>query len=70
LSITIDNEKATGTGNATQSIQPLGNTGADVLGPYPVGQAGRMIGVTVSTSASNLDVLSIGVAEQTYSTNI
>jgi hypothetical protein len=70
LSITIDNEKATGTGSAAQSIQPLGNSGADVLGPYPVGQAGRMIGVTVATSASNLDVLSIGVSEQVYSTNV
>jgi hypothetical protein len=70
LSITIDNEKATGTGNAAQSVQPLGNAGADVLGSYPIGQAGRMMGVTVTTSASDLDVLSIGVSEQIYSTNI
>jgi hypothetical protein len=70
LSITIDNEKATGTGNAAQSVQPLGNAGADVMGPYPIGQAGRMMGVTVTTSASDLDVLSIGVSEQVYSLNV
>jgi hypothetical protein len=47
-----------------------GNPGLDVFGPYPVGNNGRMVGLTVQTNASDVALLSFTVAEQVYSTNI
>lgn len=38
--------------------------GLVVEGPYPIGQSGRMIGLTVQTTASDLSLLSIALAEQ------
>lgn len=70
LLITIDNEKGQGTGAAQQVVKFAGSQQVEVLGPYPIGQIGRMIGVTVSTNASDTELLSVGLAEQLYSTNI
>jgi len=47
-----------------------GVPGLDVFGPYPVAQQGRMIGITVQTSASDLALLSINVTQQNYTINV
>jgi len=41
-----------------------------VFGPLPIGQAGRMTGFTVQTTASDVTLTSLSAAEQIYSTNI
>jgi hypothetical protein len=70
LNVSIDNEAGSGTGVASQVVTAVGNSNIDVLGPYPVGQAGRMMGLTVQTTAATMDILSIGLSEQVYSTNV
>lgn len=47
-----------------------GNTGTDVFGPYPLGQQGKMLGFTASTSASSGDLLSLMLGEQDFSVNL
>ena len=44
--------------------------GLDVFGPYPAGQSGRMIGLSVQTSASDMALLSLMLADQIYSPNV
>lgn len=68
LTITLDNESGAGTGNALKTVVP--SLGFNVFGPLPVGQAGRLIGFTVQTTAGDISLLSLNAAEQTYSTNL
>jgi hypothetical protein len=49
--------------NAGAAIEWL-SPGLDVFGPYPIAQQGRMIGLTVTTSASDLALLSLNLSEQ------
>lgn len=70
LNVTIDNEVAQGTGHAAVALAPVNNANADVLGPYPCGQAGRMMGVTAQTTALDMELLSITLTEQVFSTNV
>jgi hypothetical protein len=70
LNVTIDNEVAQGTGHAAVAMQPVNNANVDVLGPYPCGQAGRMMGVTAQTTAFDMELLSITISEQVYSINV
>lgn len=84
LSITIDTEAGLGVGNAVVSVLPQGSgliwngltwnlvwggPGLDVFGPYPIGQQGRMMGLTVQTTASNIALLSLNTTGQTYTIN-
>lgn len=64
VTITVDSEAGIGAGVAAQAIATT--TGLAVLGPYPVGQQGRLIGFTLSTTASQLTVLSVKAATQEY----
>lgn len=45
-------------------------TGLSVFGPYPIGQAGRMIGMTVQTNASDIALLSLNTAAQVETVNL
>lgn len=60
---------ATWTNNAAAVVDWLG-PGLQVFGPYPVGQAGRMTGFTIVTSASDLALLSVNLSEQVETVNI
>lgn len=57
------------TNNANQPIV-WGAPGLAVMGPYPVGQSGRMIGLTIETDASDLSLLSVMLSEQVYTANV
>jgi len=50
--------------NGSGNPVAIGGTGIVVFGPLPVGQAGRMIGMTLFTSASDMALLSLNVASQ------
>lgn len=67
INVTIDNEAEAGSGNAAQAISTT--AGLAVLGPYPIGQAGRLLGFTLSTTAAGLTVLSVRAATQDYTDN-
>jgi hypothetical protein len=41
-----------------------------VFGPEPVGQNGRLIGLTVQTQASDVALLSLMISEQSFATNL
>lgn len=70
ITMTIDNEVAQGSGNALVSAQPIGNANADVIGPIPCGQAGRMVGVTLQTTAGDSELYSVTISAQVAATNI
>lgn len=57
------------TNNAGDAIW-AGGVGLQVFGPYPMAQTGRMIGLTVTTSASDLAILSLNLSEMIESTNV
>jgi hypothetical protein len=44
--------------------------GLDVFGPVPVGQSGRLFGLTVSTTAADVAIVSFTLAEQSFATNL
>jgi hypothetical protein len=69
LQITIDTEAGAGTGNAAVSVLPSG-IGLNVFGPLPVGQQGRMLGFTVTTTASNMALVSLAAFGQTETMNV
>lgn len=57
--------------NADDTISWNGQPGLSVFGPYPIGQAGRMIGMTVETAASDISLLALNLAAQApFETNI
>jgi hypothetical protein len=56
--------------NATSQPVIWGAPGLDVFGPLAVGQAGRMQGFTVQTSASDVALLSLMLSQQIYATNL
>ena len=70
LQVQIDNEDALGSGNAEVTVPPVGGTGLDVFGPYPIGQQGRLIGITVQTTASDVALVSLFLSDQVYSPNV
>lgn len=47
-----------------------GNNGVTVFGPYPVGQQGRLIGLTLQTRASDLAIVSLMVSEPVWTPNV
>lgn len=57
------------TNNSNEPIE-WGGPGLLVFGPEPVGQNGRLLGLTAQTTASDLALLSLGLSEQIYSTNV
>lgn len=67
LTVTVDTEAGTGSGNAEEQITT--GAGLSVLGPYPVGQAGRLVGFTLSTNAAELTVMSVKATTQEYTDN-
>lgn len=66
LLIEIDNESEA---NPFVISIDSGVPGNDVLGPYPVGQQGKMIGFTVSTTASSGNLISLRLREQDFMLN-
>ena len=70
--VTIENNvgaTVTLTNGSSQTVI-IGGPGLDVFGPLPIGQAGRMIGFTVSTTASDVAMLSISAAAQVETVNV
>ena len=68
LEVAIDTDA--GDAYATTVIVDDGNTGTDVFGPYPLGQQGKLIGLTATTSASAGDLLSLMLGEQDFMLNL
>jgi hypothetical protein len=59
------------TKNGSNVTIPVVGEGLVVFGPYPVAQEGRMIGMTMVTSASDMALLSLNVAaQQPYTVNL
>jgi hypothetical protein len=47
-----------------------GTRGLEVFGPTPIGQSGRLFGLTVATIASDVTLVSLMLSEQTFATNL
>jgi hypothetical protein len=54
----------------TWNITWMVAAGLDVFGPVPVGQSGRLFGLTVSTTAADVAIVSFTLAEQSFATNL
>lgn len=67
--ININDISVTWTNSLSETVI-WGSPGLDVFGPIPVGQSGRLTGFTVSTTASNLALLSLMLSEQAFATNL
>lgn len=66
LSVAIDADE----GPSTTIVVGSGPTsGPDVFGPYPLGQQGKLVGFTASTSASSGELLSLMLREQDFMLN-
>jgi hypothetical protein len=51
-------------------ILSWGVAGLEVFGPLPMGQSGRLFGLTVETVCSDVSVVSLTLAEQSFATNL
>src|SRR5271166_3687342 len=67
LTFSADNETPS---SATISIPPPPQPGLQVFGPVPIGQAGRLTGITLQTTASNAAILSLMLSEKVESPNL
>lgn len=66
LEVAIDNQ--TNANSAVVTVQEAGTDG-DVFGPYPVGQLGKLMGFTASTTAAEGNLLSLMLREQDFQLN-
>lgn len=57
------------TNNSSQAVT-WGGLNLTVFGPYPTGQQGRLIGLTLQTTASDLAILSLMLADMVESPNV
>jgi len=64
LTFSADNEN----GSSPITIAPPASPSLQIFGPQPIGQAGRLSGITLQTTASNIAILSLMLVDQTYST--
>jgi hypothetical protein len=69
IDITIDNEDGTGAGNANVPIQPTAS-GYLVVGPQPIGQQGRLMGLTIASTVIDMEINSIMIQERIETLNI
>ena len=46
-----------------------GGAGLNIFGPIPVGQSGRLLGMTLTTTASDIELLSLNLVTQNYIPN-
>jgi hypothetical protein len=67
LRVTCDNE--TNSSPAVTVSLPAAS-GFDVFGPIPLGNSGRMLGITVETEASDVAILSMTMIDQIFETNV
>jgi hypothetical protein len=70
INITIDNENGTGNSNANVLIQPPTAAGYLVIGPQPIGQQGRLMGLTIITSTADIEINSVMIQERIETLNI
>jgi hypothetical protein len=72
LTFSADNENSSNAGSPTSSITIAAPSaaGLEVFGPQPIGQAGRLTGITLTTTAADVSILSLMLSEQVYSTNV
>ena len=66
IAITIDSE----TGSTAPYIMPAATTNPAIIGPIPIGQSGRCIGLTLRTAAEDISILSLSFATQIYTADI
>jgi hypothetical protein len=67
LSFSADNETGL---SQTITIAPPASPELQVFGPIPMGQAGRLTGITLQTSASDIAILSLMLSEKVESPNL
>lgn len=67
LNVAIDTD--TGPANSTTVSVNNGTGETDVFGPYPLGQQGKLMGFTATTSASSGELLSLMLREQDFMLN-
>jgi hypothetical protein len=67
LEVAIDTDA--GAAYSTTITVDDGDGGTDVFGPYPVGQQGKLVGFTATTSASSGELLSLMLREQDFLLN-
>jgi hypothetical protein len=70
VNINIDNENGTGISNANVLIQPPAAAGYLVTGPQPIGQQGRLMGLTLITSSADMEINSVMIQERIETLNI
>jgi hypothetical protein len=72
LTFSADNENSLNAASPTSSIAfaPPAAPGLEIFGPQPIGQAGRLTGITLTTTASDVAILSLMIAGQVYSINV
>jgi hypothetical protein len=67
LRVTCDNE-ANSSPSVTVTVP--GTSLFDVFGPIPLGNSGRLLGISVQTEASDAAILSMTMINQTFATNV
>jgi hypothetical protein len=67
LRVTCDNE--TNSSPAVTVSLPV-TSGFDVFGPIPLGNSGRLLGISIQTEASDAAILSMTMINQTFETNV
>jgi hypothetical protein len=67
LRVTCDNE--TNSSPAVTVVVP-GTSLFDVFGPIPLGNSGRLLGISVQTEASDAAIMSMTMINQTFETNV
>jgi hypothetical protein len=67
LRVTCDNETNS---SPAVTVSVPGASLFDVFGPIPLGNSGRLLGISVQTEASDAAILSMTMINQTFETNV
>jgi hypothetical protein len=72
LTFSADNEASLNASSPTSSVTlaPPAAPGLEIFGPQPIGQAGRLTGITLTTTASDVAILSLMIVGQVFSINV
>lgn len=66
ITVTLDSEA----NSSSPTTITLNNTNPSINGPLPVGQQGRAIGMTLTTTCSDISIISLSMLTQVFSTNV
>jgi hypothetical protein len=67
LRVTCDNEVNS---SPAVTVSLSATSGFDVFGPIPLGNSGRLLGISVQTEASDAAILSMTMIDQVFQTNV